>query len=135
MVAVRQVTMKGLTMNDHTGSQHPEAPNRDDDAWLESLLRQDAAAAPYVDDSGFSARVSAQLPKRRGRSRYRWIVPAMGLLGCVIGLVVFSGGEILSLNLADLIRFESLSVHKLLAVALPMWLLYWLGVGAALQER
>jgi len=62
-------------------------PPAADDAWLESLLRQDASAAPYVEDAGFTAAVVQRLPARPGRSPQRWIVPGMGLLGFLVGLV------------------------------------------------
>ncbi len=122
-------------MSDDARRRHEGSGPATDDAWLESLLRQDAAAAPYIDDAGFTARVAACLPARTVQSRYRWIVPAMGLLGFVIGLVVLSGGEGLSLNLTRLISADSPSLRTLFAVGLPLGLLYWLGVGAALQQR
>ena len=111
------------------------ANQRGDDAWLESLIRQDAGAAPYVDDAGFTDAVIAKLPPRSSRAPYRWIVPAMALLGFIVGLVVLSGGETLSVNITRLASFESLSMRNLLIVALPLGILYWLGVGAAWQER
>ena len=118
-------------------SQHPanQLPVTPDDAWLESLLRQDATATSYVDDGGFTASVLNHLPARAGRSSYRWIVPAMGLLGFLIGLVWLSGGEDLSLNLASLAHMKSLSLQTFLVTALPLGLLYWLALGAAWQER
>jgi hypothetical protein len=115
-----------------TANQPPAAP---DDAWLESLLRQDAAATSYVDDGGFTASVMKRLPARTGRSPQRWIVPAMGLLGFLIGLVWLSGGENLSLNLASLAHMKSLSLQTVLVAVLPLGLLYWLAVGAAWQEK
>lgn len=105
-----------------------------DDAWLEFLLRQDASAAPHVDDAGFTASVMNQLPARTGRSPHRWIVPAMGMLGFLIGLVGLSGGENLSLLLADLAHVKSLSLHAVLVAAPPLGLLYWLAVSTACQQ-
>ena len=99
------------------------------------MLRQDAAATSYVDDGGFTASVVTRLPARTGRSPYRWIVPAMGLLGFLIGLVWLSGGEDLFLNLASLTHMKSLSLQTVLAAALPLGLLYWLALGAAWQQR
>jgi hypothetical protein len=118
--------------NQQPGNQPSATP---EDTWLESLLRQDASAASYVDDGGFTALVVNQLPARIGRSRYRWIVPVMGLLGFLIGLVWLSGGENLSLNLASLAHMKSLSLQTFLVAALPLGLLYWLALGAALQQR
>jgi hypothetical protein len=113
-------------------NQPPPTP---DDAWLESLLRQDASATSYVDDGNFTASVMNQLPERTGSSPYRWIVPAMGLLGFLIGLVGLSGGEYLSLNLVNVANMKSVSLRTLLVAALPLGLLYWLALGAAWQEK
>jgi hypothetical protein len=118
-------------------SLHPanQLQSMPDDAWLESLLRQDASAAPYIDDGGFTASVLRRLPAPRGRAPYRWIVPAMGLLGFLIGLVGLSGGEYLSQSLVSVANMKSLSLQSLLVAALPLGLLYWLALGAAWQEK
>ena len=107
----------------------------DDDAWLEALLRHDAGAAPYIEDAGFADDVLAKLPPRGAGLRYRWIVPAMGLLGFIVGLVVLSGGEALSASIARLASADFLSLRSLLVAAVPLGLLWWLAVGAAWQER
>ncbi|MEO8134996.1 MAG: hypothetical protein ABI831_13565 [Betaproteobacteria bacterium] len=119
------------------GPDHfPDAvPATLDDTWLDALLRQDAAATAYIDDAGFTAGVVAGLPEATPASRYRWIVPAMGLLGCFIGLVWFSGGESLSSRVVDLAQMKSLTLPNILAASLPLGLLYWLAVSAAWQER
>jgi len=122
-----------MTYDDRTAE--PRTSAQDHDAWLEHLLRQDAASQTYVDDDGFSARVTAKLPVARSRSRYRWIVPAMAILGAVIGLVAMSGGEALLLNIARLASFEAVSVQKLLLSVVPLGILYWIAVGAAWQQR
>jgi len=117
--------------------RHP-VPNdtaRDDDEWLDSLLMRDAAATSYLEDGGFTASVMAKLPARPARSLQRWIVPAMGGLGFLVGIGLLSGGEILSLNVASLASFESFSLHKLLLVAIPLGIFYWFGVSTALHER
>lgn len=106
-----------------------------DDTWLETLLRNESSTLPNVEDSGFTASVVNRLPARIGRSPERWIVPAMGLLGFLIGLVWLSGGERLFLNLAELAQMKSLSLQTLLVTALPLGLLYWLALGAAWQEE
>ena len=110
-----------------------DRPGEDDD-WIEHVLRADAAAAPHVDDEGFTARVLARLPLRAGWSPARWIVPAMGFLGCAIGLVALSGGIDLSASLTDIVNLESLSMRTFVKAALPVALLYWLAVGAAMQQ-
>ena len=121
-------------MNEHRNPVDPTPPAADD-AWLESLLRQDAAAAPYVEDAGFTAAVMQRLPARPGRSPHRWIVPGMGLLGFLVGLVWLPGGENLSLSLVSLALMKSLSPQSILIAALPRGLLYWLALGAAWRER
>src|SRR4051794_17602201 len=91
-----------------TPRPRPRDVAHDDDQWLDALLAEDAAAhARYIDDDGFTAGVMAKLPAKPGRSLQRWIVPAMGVLGFVIGIGLLSGGEILSLTLAQLATFES----------------------------
>ena len=106
-----------------------------DDAWLETLLRRDATASACIDDSGFTAGVVGRLPAAERNSGYRWIVPAMGLLGCLIGLVWLPGGEDLSMSVTALALMKSLSLQAFLVAALPMAVLYWLAMSAAWQER
>src|SRR5258708_3617984 len=89
-----------------------------DHEWLDAVLARDAAATPYIEDDGFTAGVMAKLPARASRSPYRWIVPAMGVLGFLIGIVLLSGGENLSLNLVRLVSFDSFSMQKVLIVAM-----------------
>ena len=104
------------------------------DSWIDSLLRDDAAAAVTVADDGFTAALIAGLPARPERSRYRWIVPAMSVVGFVVGLLFLWGGEDLSLMLAGLAQARSLSLRSLLLAALPLGVLYWIAFGAAWQE-
>ena len=52
----------------------------DDGAWLDALLRADAADEGHIDDAGFTARVMGALPARRARS-WQWLAPALGALG------------------------------------------------------
>jgi hypothetical protein len=110
-------------------------PATPDDAWLESLMREDAAATSYVEDGGFSASVLQRLPAARIRSSHRWIVPAMGVLGVLIGLVWLSGGESLVMNLASLAQMKSPSLQTIFVAVLPLGLLYWLALGAAWQQQ
>jgi hypothetical protein len=117
--------------------QQPLSPHPGDnqnDAWIERLLASHAAAAAYIEDDGFSARVLAQLPPRTVRSRTQWVVPLMSVVALLVGLGLLSGGENLSTRLAELARFDSLSIRALLAVILPLAVLYWLAVGAAVQQ-
>ena len=105
-----------------------------DNMWVERLLTDDAAAAPYVEDRGFSERVLAQLPPRAARSRTRWIIPLMSVFAFLVGLGLLSGGEQLSTQLAELVRLDSISMRALVTVMLPLALLYALAVGAAIQQ-
>ena len=121
----------------------PDQPSQD--AWLESLLREDAAATVYLDDVGFSERVITQLPQQALYGQQaafsfrhfvsRWIVPLMALLGLSLGLGFFSGGENLLTDLMTLSNIKSASLNVALMAIAPIGLLYWLGVGAALRER
>jgi hypothetical protein len=122
-----------MTTDHESPSGRPASPESDD--WLDALLAREAAATPYVEDAGFTAGVMASLPPKAARAPYRWIVPAMGVLGFLIGVVFLSGGENLSLSLVRLASFESFSMQKLFLVAAPLGILYWLGVAAAWQER
>lgn len=120
-----------------TDQHHPAARLSDHqgDAWIGRVLASDAAADPYVEDDGFSARVLAQLPPRTVRSRTRWVVPLMSVVAFLVGLGLLSGGENLSTRLAELVSQDSISIRALLAVFLPLALLYWLAVGAAIQQK
>jgi hypothetical protein len=111
----------------HPGDHHG-------DAWIEQLLASAATADPYIEDDGFSARVLAQLPPQTVRSRTQWVVPLMSVVAFLVGLGFLSGGENLSTRLAELVSLDSISIRALLAVILPLALLYWLAVGAAVQQ-
>ena len=129
-------------MTDHAKqaiqSHHPsDLPERDDGGWLDALLREDAhAAAESIADNGFTVGLMHALPPARARARasYRWIVPAMGFLGFVVGFVLLSGGEELSLLLTGLAASRALSLQSLLLALLPLGVLYWIALGAAWQE-
>lgn len=110
------------------------APNRSE-AWVDRLLAADAAASDYVEDDGFSAAVVMQLPPQSARSSTRWIIPLMSVVGFLVGLGLLSGGESLSIRFADLVSLDAVSMPALLGVFLPLALLYWLAVGAAIQQQ
>jgi hypothetical protein len=59
------------------------------DAWLEQLLRADAAREPYIEDTGFTARVMGALPASRRQRSYSWLGPVLGGVG-VVGVACFS---------------------------------------------
>jgi len=114
----------------------PAAMGRDaEDAWIERLLTTSAADDSYVADDGFTARVLADLPSRQVTSRTRWIVPLMSVLGFLVGLGLLSGGTNLSGQLAELASLDSYSMRAWATVVLPLALLYWLAVGAAIQQE
>jgi hypothetical protein len=71
-----------------------------------------------IDDAGFSQRVISRLPARKAPRRVRQvIVPGMTLIGCLLGLVVFPGGDYLRDMLAHL-------PHAQFVSALPVpWLI------------
>ena len=115
--------------------QTPDPRAGADDVWLETLLRDDASTSGYVVDAGFTQSVMNGLPMPARRSALRWIVPAMAVAGCVLGLGWLSGGEELTLSLAGLLQVRSLSWQSLLVAVLPLGVLYWLALGAAWQQR
>ena len=110
----------------------------DDDRWLEALLREDAETAMVtaaVADHGFTAALMENIPIVSQKSRYSWIIPAMGITGFVVGLVLLSGGEELSWSLAAFAQMRSLSLANLLFAVVPLGVLYWIALGAAWQEN
>jgi hypothetical protein len=64
-----------------SGRDGPLSPG--DDAWIESLLREDAARQPHIADDGFVVRVLMNMPAPR-KPAPRWIVPAATAAGCAI---------------------------------------------------
>jgi hypothetical protein len=54
-------------------------------ARFDARLRRGGDA--YVEDDGFTDRVMAKLPGEVAHSPHRWIVPAMGVLGFLVGIV------------------------------------------------
>lgn len=108
---------------------------REPDDWLDAVLSADRNEASTIDEGGFTARVLERLPRAASPRRVRWIVPAMSVLGIVVGLGAMSGAENLSFGLLELLRPELWSLRSLLSVALPLALLYGLAVDAAIRER
>ena len=122
-----------MSINDRRGNSGTHDPA--DDAWLESMLRDEAATTAYVSDDGFTESLLTRLPAQTRPLARRWIVPAMALFGCLVGGVWLSGGEDLTLILAGLLQLKSLSLQNLLVAALPLGVLYWLALGAAWEQR
>lgn len=122
-----------MSINDQRGNAR--AHDAADDAWLESMLRDEAATTAYVSDDGFTESLLARLPAQTRPRARRWIVPAMALFSCLVGGVWLSGGEDLTLSLAGLLQLKSLSLQNVLIAALPLGVLYWLALGAAWEQR
>jgi hypothetical protein len=75
-------------------------PDSDFDSELKTMLEPEKSS---IIDGGFSQRVISRLPMRKARRQARQaIVPVMTLIGCLLGLVVFPGGEFLRNLLAHL---------------------------------
>ncbi|HSH39868.1 MAG TPA: DUF5056 domain-containing protein [Chthoniobacterales bacterium] len=59
--------------------------------WLDAKLRDEL---PYIDDDGFTSRVSQQLPVRRGSSKARAaILLSFTVIAAVLAYVVAGGGS------------------------------------------
>ncbi|MGD0650843.1 MAG: hypothetical protein ABSA97_06860 [Verrucomicrobiia bacterium] len=96
-----------------------------DNDWLEDALHHDE---PYIDDAGFSARVVAALPRRRG---LRWarllIINGAGIMGLLIAWYVAPLQGWLIESLTQLLRARSLADIPLVPVVLivlclwPLW--------------
>jgi len=103
-----------------------------DDAWLESLLRNDARQLAHIDDEGFSARVIAALPAPR-RSVRPWLVPAMAAIGGAVAMGLTPAGGYFATHFLGLFDLRHFSLANL-DVLVPVALLYACGF-AAVQER
>jgi hypothetical protein len=70
------------------------------DSELRTMLEPERTS---IDDAGFSQSVISRLPTRRASwHRRQLIVPCMTFIGCLLGLVVFPGGDFLRDMLADI---------------------------------
>lgn len=98
------------------------------DAWLDALLRADAATQAHVADDGFASRVMTALPPPR-RPAPRWIVPAAAVLGCVVAVGLTPAGAWFARNLTQLVELRSLSLAHL-AVLVPLALFYAMSFSA-----
>jgi hypothetical protein len=108
-------------------------PNGD---WLDALLREDARG--YIDDSGFTDRVTAALPVRHrfslnGSARQLWPL-AMTVLACGIAFAVIPDARFIFESLADTGSL-SLAPSATLALAVTIGVLYWISIAGALDEK
>jgi hypothetical protein len=101
------------------------------DSELTALLHPECEAVP---DAGFSCRVARALPRRRAGWLRHAILLGMTFIGCLLGLVIFSGGEFVKQALARISYTEWV-------IALPLpWLLLayflsWAAVASAVDDR
>ena len=107
------------------GSAYPDF--LPDDAWIERLLRDDAAHQAHIDDAGFSGRVMASLPPRR-KPVVNWLLPSMTALGCATAATMTPAGGYLVQGLTRLTDLQ-LGVHLLnpssLLVLVPIAAVYY----------
>lgn len=104
----------------------------DGDAWLEALIRADAAQQPYIADDGFSSRVMAQLPARR-KPVAEWLVPACTVIGAAAAVGFGQIGGYFANGFIDLFNFHHFSLAHL-SVLVPVAVLYACAFGAV-KER
>jgi len=122
--------MRKIIMNDDIRSADT-AP--EDDAWLESLLRNGAAKQPYLDDNGFTERLMAALPSPRKKRNRGWIVCVMALFGMLIGGIGLHGMET---SLQDLLRLaggQAIPFNHLASLLILIGVFYWLTLDMALE--
>lgn len=103
-----------------------------DDAWLETLLRDDARRQPHIADDGFAARVISALPAPH-KAAPRWLVPAAGVFGAAAALGLTPAGDYFIRNFLALVEFQRLSIAHL-AVLVPIAVFYGISFAAA-RER
>lgn len=115
-------------MNDDIRSTIPE-----DDAWLESLLRNDAEAQPYIDDNGFTERTMAALPPSREKRTRGWIVGIMALLGMLVGVIGLHGMEASLQDLLRLVGGQAIPFNHLASLLILIGVFYWLTLDMALE--
>lgn len=103
-----------------------------DDAWLEELLRADAAKQPYIADDGFSSRVMSQLPAQH-KPATQWIIPAATVLGAAAAVGFSSVGGYVANGLLGLLDIRHFSLAHL-TVLVPIAVLYACAFGAAREH-
>ncbi len=102
------------------------------DAWLEALLRADAAAQPHIADDGFADRLMRRLPAPR-KPAPRWIVPTATALGSAAALLLTPAGAWFAHSLQALFDFRSFSPAHLI-VLVPVAMFYAMSFSA-LRDR
>lgn len=108
---------------------------REQNDWLESLLREDAHMSPYLDNGAFVARVMAALPPPRAGRRYGWIVPGMAVLGYLIGGIGLSGFAQFLQELLSIVEWQSPAPANVATLLTAVATMYWLAIAAAWREE
>jgi rhodanese-related sulfurtransferase len=93
-----------------------------DDAWLESLLREDARRQPHIADDGFASRVMNRIPPP-AKAAPRWLVPAAGMVGSAAAVGLTPAGAWFVHNLVGLLDIRHFSLAHL-SVLVPIALFY-----------
>ena len=102
------------------------------DDWLDKLLTEQS---DYIDDHGFTQQVMSSLPKKKNYAQLRAaILSIFSVLACIVGFIILPGAEFLVNGLAQLTNFKSFSSVHLL-VLIPIALLYWGAITAAVNEK
>ncbi|PRC92364.1 DUF5056 domain-containing protein [Solimicrobium silvestre] len=102
-----------------------DSDSAEQDAWLETLLQEDASESHYLDDNGFSTRVMSSLPRSRASKDYRWILWIAASLGILIGGFWLSGFELYFQALSSSFEGNATSLNCLIILLSPIALLYW----------
>jgi hypothetical protein len=102
--------------------------------WLDRVLRD--SARDYIPDQGFTARVVAALPavRRPWYARRETILLVFGVVAGAVALLIPASMDYLARSLVDIFTLRSLSADRLAALV-PIALLYWAGLSAAVSER
>lgn len=103
-----------------------------DEAWIDQLLRDDAAGQPHVADDGFVVRVLMAMGPAR-KPAPRWIVPAAALAGGAAAVLLTPAGAWFGTALGELFGGHPWSLAHLL-VLVPVAVFYGLSFSA-LRER
>ncbi len=85
-----------------------------DEDWLDAKLRDEM---PYIDDDGFTSRVSQQLPVRRRSTKMRSaILLSMSVFAAVIAYIV-AGGSSFALDVVGWFAVKPLAALYVITIA------------------
>lgn len=116
----------------------PDLRPAGDEAWLEGLLTDDAAATrhDYIDDAGFAARVMTALPPPVALPR--WRKPAVAVMWAAAGVAGAAAlpGAVLDLahEAIRLVATQPVSLSGIAAALGALALATWAGTAFALQR-